>query len=217
MIPHELCEAVKLLSEKKIALPTHGTDSRQDSATAESHIVHILQNETLMIKDQQLNIYSPNVGKRTNRQWYDVKIGDYFCDIKVSALSTNDNTNAKNAMYYFLTGKEPENVSQQEGAFFKKMRENECPCDERDYYYIVVNKNHTDDVFAVSLRGITKVSPAPNNLPFQCRWDLCRESKPRTWEQAKEYLLGQWAVSIQRKIDNAKKGMPEYYPEFFSE
>lgn len=215
MIPEELKNVGEYLSAQNIQLPAHGTDSRQDSAAAESHIVHILQNSR---RDMDIReIYSPNVGQRTNRAWYDVKVDDHFCDIKVSALRTNDNTNAKKAIYYFLTEEEPEKVPDQEKLFFKMMVENENPSESRDYYYIVINKNNTRDIFVISLKGIAALSPAPNNPPFQCHWGRCRDSVNRSWRGARDFLLTTWATSIRKKMENAKLGMPFYYPEFFND
>ena len=212
MIPYNLKKAADLLSRENISLPQHSQDTRQDSANAEQHIVSILLNER-MVKE----VHSPNIGQPTNRAWYDIQIDGYYCDIKVSSLNTSDNTNAKHAIYYFLTGKNPREVSSNQNQFFKSMKEFENEDNKRDYYYIVVNKINTNDIFIVSLKHISDVSIAPNNLPFQCRWDKCREPADRTWKQAKHFLLSYWAQSIERKISLAKGGMPIYYPEFFNE
>lgn len=210
MIPDTLKNLADYLSRQNISLPQHSQDTRQDSASAENHIVSIMLNSR-MVKET----HSPNIGQQTNRAWYDIKIEDYYCDIKVSSLNTNDNTNAKHAIYYFLTGKDPKKVSSTQNRFFESMKKLEKEDNKRDYYYIVINKTNTNDIFIVSLKHISNVSIAPNNLPFQCNWDTCRKPVDRTWGEAKHFLLSHWAESIKRKICLAKAGMPVYYPEFF--
>lgn len=43
---------------------------------------------------------------------------------------------------------------------------------ESDYYFLVINKNRTNECFVTSLNHINKDSIAsnPSNLPFQCKW-----------------------------------------------
>lgn len=96
------------------------------------------------------------------------------------------------------------------------MKEDETTDEERDYFYLIVNKNNTSDIFPVSLKGISDCKAAHNNPPFQVKWDNCREPVERDWNGARSYLLGLFAESITKTIENAQRGMPTAYPEFFA-
>lgn len=211
IIPATMIEVVNYLKEQNLVLTKTATDHRVDSATSESQVVSQIQNANTW------TVYSPNLSGMTNRAWYDVKIDGYYCDIKISTTKSADNTNAKMHVYYLLTGQDPaENrVPPQDKKIFKLMKENENIDEERDFYYLVVNKDDLDDIFVVSLKSIAKLNPAANNMPFQAKWDDCRVPVHRTWSEARHFLLGKWAESIKRKLNTLSEGMPIAYPEFF--
>ncbi len=211
MIPKVLSDVTDYLQGQNLTLPVTSTGARASSAEAESYIIRQIQNSHIC-KVTDLNI----VGKN-NTSWADVKIDDCFCDIKISTTRTADNTNAKKHVYYFLTGQDPDtnSVSSQESKIFKLMRENENVDENRDFYYLIVNKNNLDDIFVVSLKTIATLNPNPSNMPFQAKWRDCRVPVSRTWSEAREFLLGTWAESIKRKQKALAEGMPVAYPEFF--
>ena len=171
MIPTILQEVADYLSEYDFNLVSSGQDGRQHSSASETKIIQILQNSKY---NQKWRVISPNIERRDNRAWYDAKIGDYYVDIKISECTSNDNTNAKMAIYYFITGREPGSTQVRESIFFRDMRNYESSSEDRDYYYLVINKNKLDDVFIVSLKGLKDAHPAHNNMPFQSNWDKCR-------------------------------------------
>ena len=209
MIPAALQAVVQAIKNGTVQLPSGSGDARRDAAMAESIIVSFLQNQN------KWKITSPNIGSAHDRSWYDMQVDDFYCDIKVSELLGNDNTNAKKAVYYLLTGEDPAGVPEQQSRFFKSMSENESEDEERDFYFLVVKKPSADDAFIVSLKGITELTPSHNNPPFQCKWDNCRTPKKRTWKQARQFLLEHWAHSVRKGIETWEKGMPKYYGEFF--
>ena len=208
LIPPELEAAAKYLGQRKMTLPSGGGDSRGDSSAGESTVIQVLQNA------QQWNIVGRNVGTSTNRAPYDMEFEGLLVDVKISSLGT-DNTNAKSAIFYLLTGetKHPTHTK----PFWETLRDKETPDEQRDFYYLIVNKSNTSDVFVVSLKHIAEVVPNPSNQPFQANWDNCRQPTKRTWQEAKQYLLGIWAKSIHREAELLNEGMPSYYPEIFSQ
>ena len=115
MIPTILQEVADYLSENDFDLVSSGQDARQDSSASETKIIQILQNSK---NNQRWRVISPNIERRDNRAWYDAKIGDYYVDIKISECTSNDNTNAKMAIYYFITGREPGSTQVRESIFF---------------------------------------------------------------------------------------------------
>ena len=211
MIPSVLREVESYLRNNEVKLPSGGEDLRADSSQAEQKVVQFLQNAG------RWKVRSPAVDSGNNRAWYDAEIAGYFVDIKISQCKASDNTNAKKAIYYFLTGVEADSAPQHTDQFFKSMKEKEEPDEKRDYYYLIVNKNEPADVFFVSLKGLAHCMPAPNNLPFQSNWGKCREQKERTWAEAKDFLLSAWAASIKELIKKQQNGMPKTYPEIFSD
>ncbi len=218
MIPQVLFDAAEYLKGKPVEVAAAtatrpNMDARTASALAEYDIIKLLQDSGIW------NIDSPNVDddNNNNRFWYDCKINDYFCNIKVSTFRNNDNTNAKMAIYYLLTGQEPIGISDKNRDIFALMKKNESPDEDRDYYYFVVNKTNPADIFPVSLKGLAHCVPNPTNQPFQSNWDSCRTPVNRTWQVAKEFLLTEWATSISRNIANETMGMPTSYPEYFED
>ena len=207
MIPAVLQGVATAMTEAELTLPSGGGDARRDSSDAESTVILWMQNQ------RRWDIYSPNVAASNNLGWYDLQVDGLYCDIKVSNLRSNDNTNAKQTIYYFLTG-DTENPPQQRNRFFAQMKEREDPDEQRDFYFIVVDKT-TSETFIVSLKGIHEVTPSVSNPPFQCRWTNCRTPVERTWEEAKHFLLSNWATSIRREAELHQLGMPAHYSEFF--
>lgn len=212
LIPVVLQEAANFLSESLVDLPSGSGDGRRDSDVGEDRVISHLLNT------QRWKVTSENIGKSTNRAPYDMTFENLLVDIKISGMRGQDNTNAKKAVYYLLTGEDGKTntIPEHNKPFWRSLKERENPSETRDFYYLVVNKNDLSDIFVVSLKHIAKVTPASNNPPFQAKWDDCRVPKHRTWEEAKNYLLGQWAESIMR-LQKMLKAMPTYYPEFFRE
>ncbi|MDE0094690.1 MAG: hypothetical protein OXO49_09355 [Gammaproteobacteria bacterium] len=209
MIPTVLKSVEEYLRDIEIHLIRGSHDARADSASAEEYVVSLIQNAN------RWKVFSPNLGRADNRGWYDVRIRNYYINIKISTCTTTDNTNAKKAIFWLLTGIKPDDVPTGNKQFFKLMRENESEDQRRDYFYLVINKTDPSDVFFVSLKGLAHCQLSPNNLPFQSNWDKCRKPVKRDWHEAKSFLLGKWAQSIQRAIELQQNGMPNVYPEYF--
>lgn len=210
MIPAALREVAAYLARQQILLPQDAVDGRVASALGETEVINALR------AAGSWKIEAPSEERSDNRAWYDLKIDGHYCDIKISTLRTNDNTNAKKAIYYFLTGITPDDIPPHNNVFFRSMADQERADEERDYYYLVLNKEEPRDVFFTSLRGLAQCHPAPNNLPFQVRWEECREIKRRSWQEARDFLLSNWATSIKRLIELQQGGMMLAYPEFFN-
>ncbi|MCZ0931905.1 MAG: hypothetical protein OXJ52_01980 [Oligoflexia bacterium] len=210
MIPKPFIDICEFLKESPPNLSLSG-NARLDSKTSENSVTSQIINSDLR-NTYQIN--SPNIGsgKKVDNNWYDIKVEDLYCDIKISELKSSDNTGATRHIFYLLTGEEPPKTSHN---IFEKMKGSEKPCELRDFYYLIVNKDKPADCFIVSLKGFKKVNPNPRNQPFQCNWNENRGITQRNWREAKEYLLSKWAVSIKKQIALAKEGMPKHYPEFF--
>ena len=210
MIPAALREAAAYLARQPISLAGDAVDGRIASAQGEAAVINALR------AAGRWQVEAPSAERMDNRAWYDLQIDGHYCDIKISALRTQDNTNAKKAIYYFLTGLDPDGIPPHNNVFFRSMADQERADEDRDYYYLVLNKEEPGDVFITSLRGLAQCHPAPNNLPFQVSWDECRATQLRSWEEARAFLLRNWADSVKRLLELHQAGIMQAYPEFFN-
>ncbi|RKV31241.1 restriction endonuclease [Helicobacter pylori] len=69
----------------------------------------------------------------------------------------------------------------------------------RDYYFLIINKNDPKDIFINSLKGIQTLQP--NNLPFQCKWDNNREIVQRDFIESKNFILSALAKSVKLRAN----------------
>lgn len=208
MIPKALSEVVEVIKTSNLKLPIGLGGAWQDSLASERKIVEFLLNQG------KWEIRVPSIESGNTRHWYDLSIDGHLCDIKVTDLSGGpSNTNAKKAIYYFLTG--DMNVPWKTQQYFQKLSSKLQPDEKRDFYYLVVKKPKADDAFVVSLKGITNIKPSHSNQPFQCDFSLYDKPEERTWSDAKDFLLGAWAESVSDAIDSLYNGLPAHFPEYF--
>lgn len=172
---------------------TSGRDGRVDSILNEDEIIkHLLKNPD----------FSPIIEIPPMRDFCDfiLYVGDQriYVNIKVSDFSNKsaDNCSSKEGMAYALTGGRPASV--QFGPFHEYLVHNLRP--GYDYYFLVVNKLDSRDVYWTSLKRIKKLVPNGNNLPFQCDWSANREPSGRNEVEATRYILETYLASWNKKI-----------------
>lgn len=200
-----LDEIVNSLKKKNLSYSAPSKDGRVNSALNEDQIVNelkkIFATNNFFIKNN-LQIKAPNI-----RDWYDFAIGslvdsEFFIpvNIKVSVLNT-DNLNCKLGIYYALTGLVPSNLSNEAGwdKFFRILHTNINTKTDKDYYFLVANKNDNKDYFWNSLKQLTSLIPNGNNLPFQANWAQNREKTHRTHDQAGAFILDVFKKSIYKR------------------
>ncbi len=194
-----LDEIVNYLKQHQIMLNNLLGDGRLNSAENELIIINLL-------KKYFNNIEIPKI-----RSWYDLKLihnnKEIFINIKISDLNNNsaDNISSKLGMGYALTGNT--NMSPQWEMFHKQI--NEGITLGYDYYFLIINKHNTQDVFWTSLKRIETLVPNGNNLPFQCIWNKNRNFSNRNEKEAMCYILEQYIASWDKKIN--------YYPQELKE
>lgn len=133
--------------------------------------------------------------------------------IKVSSFSREDNLNCKLGIYHALTGQRPE-FTDKIGwdHYFQLLKHNLDPSCEEDFYFLVVNRTDTSDVFCNSLKGITTLRPNGSNLPFQCNWnDNRKPNQLRSNVEATEYILNTLRESARLRAE-----MYHGYEKYFS-
>ncbi len=180
------------LHDNPVKLSENDADGRVNSGINEHEILDFLKE----------SIYGTIINLPPPRCWYDFAIktneGEMFVNIKVSDLSNSaaDNLSSKQGMGYALTGIKtiPNDWDSFNDVIGRSVRSG------YDYYFLVVNKNNSSDVFGTSLKRIEKLQANGNNLPFQCNWSANRKWSQRTEEEAIEYILSVYIDSWNKKI-----------------
>ena len=174
ILPKLSVEIVEFLKTQNLHLSQQSRDGRINSAFNEDEIFNLL--------DSHFAINRPNM-----RDWVD--------------FSFEDNLNCKLGIYYALTGKIPpfgNGVSWE--IYFKTLKEN-LATNDKDYYFLIINKENPSDVFATSLKCLESILPNGNNLPFQAKWDNNRNLVKRDFHSAKSFLLDTFEKSLQLRAD----------------
>jgi hypothetical protein len=192
-IPNDITDICRYISQTGLQLSRPSNDGRLDSAINEGEILKLIR--------EQFSVKLPQI-----RDWYDFAIEgrDYFypINIKITMSGGTDNLNCKLGIYYALTGLMPCFSNEIKWLpYFEQLKDNIGARKDKDYYFIVINKQQTRDVFASSLKGLAKLIPNGNNLPFQCNWNKNREHIERDFEQASAFLLGCMGESIKLRAE----------------
>lgn len=205
MIPKTLLEIQEFLEQQQLHLSTPLKDGRLNSSFNEDEIIKLIK--------KKFKISEPN-----SRQWFDFSFeenGKFFpVNIKVTTTDTADNLNCKLGIYYALTGLMPDFSNGIDWLnYFERLKENIGTIQDKDYYFLIINKNNPEEIFTTTLKSIKKLQANGNNLPFQCRWKENKEITERTFEESKKFILSKFGESIKLRADiyfNFKKYFNEY-------
>ncbi|MCQ2906050.1 restriction endonuclease [Helicobacter pylori] len=189
MVPTQLNEIAEFLKTNPYSLSQPLQDGRLNSSVNEEEILNT-------IKD-----YFPIQLPRT-REWWDFSFEEnkifYPVNIKTTTTKTADNLNL--GIYYALCGLVPEfNNEIAWEKYFQKLHKDLGTNTNRDYYFLIINKNDPKDVFINSLKGIQTLQP--NNLPFQYKWDNNREIVQRDFNESKNFILSALAKSVKLRAN----------------
>ena len=164
------------LKLQEFSFSTQNEDGRINSCMDEDIVIQLL-----------IEKFGQRIKKPDIRMWYDILVYDYRygwipINIKTTTTTTSDNTGNLAMCVYAYTNHILDihrNKSYQNGEMshilFNKLKMKEYnKKNKRDYYFIVLNKTDTRDVIVNSVKGLTKLTPNINNLPFQVCWDKNR-------------------------------------------
>lgn len=199
MFPTILTEVIEYLNLTNINVSENHEDGRVNSIDDEDTVIDLL-----------IQKYGDNVEKPKARCWWDVKLFDYYLNIKSSDFNkgASDNFSSKAAILYSLTDLPEDKVDTSSWKKFQDALKNHSGSENnRDYYIIVVDKS-TSKVYLQSLKSLQKLTPNGNNLPFQIKWADNIQPVKREYGQAYEFLVGCYKESVRRKI-NAHDGFEE--------
>ncbi|WP_120835375.1 restriction endonuclease [Helicobacter pylori] len=204
MIPTQLNEIAEFLKTNPYNLSQPLQDGRLNSSVNEEEILNT-------IKD-----YFP-IQLPKAREWWDFSFEEndifYPVNIKTTTTKTADNLNGKLGIYYALCGLVPEfNNEIAWEKYFQKLHKDLGKNTNKDYYFLIINKNDPKDVFINSLKGIQTLQP--NNLPFQCKWDNNREIIQRNFDGSKNSILSALAKSVKLR-SSIYLTFKEVFGEFF--
>ncbi len=189
MIPTQLNEIAEFLKTNPYDLSQPLQDGRLNSSVNEEEILNT-------IKD-----YFP-IQLPKAREWWDFsfKKNDIFYPVNITTTKTADNLNGKLGIYYALCGLLPTfNNEIAWEKYFQKLHKDLGKNTNRDYYFLIINKNDPKDIFINSLKGIQTLQP--NNLPFQCKWDNNRKIVQRNFTESKNFILSALAKSVKLRAN----------------
>jgi len=169
----------KYLKSSIFIFSKQNEDGRINSSIDEEEVIRLLNNN-----------FGDKIKKPKIRMWYDILAFDYKygwipINIKTTTTLTCDNTGNLAMCVYAYTNelldihrnKSYENGKMSE-ILFEKLRNKQYNINcKKDYYFIVLNKNNSNDIIINSVKGLSILTPNINNLPFQVCWDKNREFK----------------------------------------
>lgn len=175
-LPLILYKIKYFLENSNYLLDNSTCDGRINSCIDENIIIDLLEKQ-----------YKLLIKKPTKRHWYDILIFDKICgwlpvNLKTTTTLTHDNTgNLAMCVYAYTDENLDLNKRFNNGAMsnilvdkIKNKQYNKKH--KKDYYFIVVNKNNKN-IIINSVKGLSKLTPNSNNLPFQIKWDNNKEYK----------------------------------------
>ena len=206
-LPAILYYVQTLLQQEKVAFSKENADGRINSCMDESTVLRFLQTK----------IAPENMRIPQKRMWYDVSLKDEEVgwipvNIKTTTTTTSDNTGNLAMCVQAYTDVELDLDKTCENG---KMSEILIPClkegrynrrENKDYYFLVLNKNAPEDVIINSVLGLSVLTPNVNNLPFQICWNKNREYMPKPIE-----------TNIRMFLDCLKKPRPSWKELFMCE
>lgn len=193
----KLVDIQNYLKNIQFSLSKNQDGGRINSILNESEILKIIENK--------FNINIPQ-----SRNWADFYINNIPVNIKITT-TTADNASSKKGLYYALTG-EVYTGSDNWNIYLKSLKENIKNTD-KDYYFLIINKNNTNDIFINSLKKLSKLQANGNNLPFQIKWYDNKISQNNTWQESKNMLIGTLGKSLKLRA-NAFNYFQKYFKEY---
>lgn len=192
-IPKILTDICDFLIQQNVRLSSQFEDGRINASLNESELLNEIKNN--------FNVQIPR-----SRAWFDfaVETETEFLPVNIKVTDTThaDNLNCKLGIYYALTGLLPSFPNEVNWlTFFKKLKENLGGDESKDYYFLVVNKKDTKDIFINTLKGLQYLQANGNNLPFQCKWETNKLYRKRSFPEAKDFVLSVLGKSIKLRAE----------------
>jgi len=171
-LPNILYYIQKYLKEFDFKCSNENEDGRINSCSDENNIIKKL------IERFPNKIKTP----KKIRHWFDILVYDFIygwlpVNIKTTTTITNDNSGNLSICVYAYTDvlldyDTPYYNGELSNLFFEKIKNKDYnKIDKKDYYFLVINKNNSNDIIINSVKGLTTLEPNLSNLPFQICWN----------------------------------------------
>lgn len=168
-LPLILYYVQKYLNNNNIIFSDISDDGRINSSIDELKIISILEKQ-----------FHNKIKKPQKRMWYDILLLDKIfgwipVNIKITTMKTSDNVSNLAPCVYAYTD-EPLNLEktynngEMSNIIYYKLKHKKYNFSKKDYYFLVINKENKEVVIN-SVKGLNKLTPNINNLPFQVRWN----------------------------------------------
>ena len=178
-LPLILIQIKSYMKSFELTIANNFTDGRINSSIDENNIIDIL------VKKFENKIKIPKI-----RMWYDILVYDKIfnwipVNIKTTNMNTRDNIgNLTLCVYSYTNFKlDLQNTKTYYNGIMSKILISKLNNKEynrnykKDYYFIVINKNDPKNIIINSMKGLNKLYPNSNNLPFQICWEKNKDYK----------------------------------------
>ncbi len=157
MIPTQLNEIAEFLKTNPYNLSQPLQDRRLNSSVNEEEILNTIKHS--------FAIQLPKA-----REWWDFSFEEndifYPVNLKITTTKTADNLNCKLGIYYALCGLLPTfNNEIAWEKYFQKLHKDLGKNTDRDYYFLIINKNDPKDIFINSLKKAVGIEIDPKICP----------------------------------------------------
>ena len=178
-LPLILIQIKSYMKSFELTIANNFTDGRINRSIDENNIIDIL------VKKFENKIKIPKI-----RMWYDILVYDKIfnwipVNIKTTNMNTRDNIGNLTLCVYSYTNFKLDlqnSKTYYNGTMSKilisKLNNKEYNRNyKKDYYFIVINKNNPKNIIINSIKGLNKLYPNTNNLPFQICWEKNKDYK----------------------------------------
>ena len=193
------------LIERNLVIGKVDTDGRVNSKLNEGFVLSCIKE---ICDEEEIDFEFT-----ADRDFCDFKIYGAPVNLKMSGLNTGDNVASSEALLYTIIG---ERTNGRWGGRIKALKEYVNhenlfweQIEPKDYYFLVVNKNDTTDIFWTSMRSLAVLRPNGNNLPFQCEWGKNREMVERTIDESNKFLWSAYMDSLKKRYEDSKNMLSE--------
>lgn len=172
-LPKILLDIQKLLIISDIKISNKLDDGRNNSVIDEKTIIDILMKSK----------FKNNIKLPKKRMWYDLLIDNMPVNIKSTTTFTCDNVGNLSLCVQAFTDYDLDYDKYYKNdvlsnILYSKIKNKEYNNNFlKDYYFIVIDKNDTQNIIVNSILGISKFRSNLSNLPFQVKWCENKEYK----------------------------------------
>lgn len=196
-----LTDVCDFLKTKNFCLSSTSDDGRINSSLDEDIVLDLI-----------VAHYGNLVQKMPPRSWCDFKHVPTNEPINFKSTSMKSSDNACNylALIYALTDlsfedeRKPHSTNDKK-QFLTWVRDTDIDSgynNNRDYWFLIVNKNDPSTVFYNSIKQLNDITSNPSNPPFQVNWSKNKKRIARSFENSIGFINETVFKTIKKQYDN---------------